>query len=165
MKTADYWISNLGLEKHPEGGYFKEIYRSDELLPAASLPARYQGARAFSTSIFFLLKKGEPSRFHRLKSDEIWSYHAGDATLIYLISPDGQLSTKILGPSIEKGESLQVVIPLGFWFGAEVKEQGSYGLMGCVVAPGFEFADFELAKREGLLKQFPQHAVLIGTLT
>lgn len=165
MNTADEWIHGLGLAKHPEGGYYKEIYRSNELLSAASLPERYQGPRAFSTSIYFLLKKGEPSRFHRLKSDEIWSYHAGDAIVIYLISPDGKLSTKILGPTVEKGENLQVVIPLGSWFGAEVKDQGSYGLMGCVVAPGFEFADFELAKREELLKQFPQHAVLIGSLT
>lgn len=165
MKTAEEWISSLGLTRHPEGGYFKEIYRSDESLSKNSLPGRYQGARRFATSIYFLLKSGECSKLHRLKSDEIWYFHAGASVTIYMISADGNLSFKVLGCNAEQGENLQVVIPRGSWFGAEVNQKNSYGLMGCMVAPGFEFEDFELAKREELLKQFPQYEELIRRLT
>jgi predicted cupin superfamily sugar epimerase len=113
------------------------------------------------TSIYFLITNGNFSAFHRIKSDELWSYHYGDALSVHIISPDGNYSLLKIGSNVENGEQLQGVVPAGSWFGSEVIEGGSYSLVGCVVAPGFDFEDFELAEKEKLIAEFPNHKLLI----
>lgn len=164
MVHADYWIKNLNLQAHPEGGFYKETYRSSENIPAPGLPDRFGGSRSFSTAIYFLLRSEDRSLFHRIKSDELWHYHAGSSLSITVLDDRG-LTLHKLGPELEKGESLQIVIPAGSWFGAKVDQENSYTLSGCTVAPGFDFQDFELADRATLLKTFPTHPDIIEQLT
>ncbi len=162
---AQYWIKKLKLVKHPEGGYFREVYRSDELISKKHLPNRYSSFRAFSTSIFFLLKSDEFSAFHRLKSDEIWHFYDGSPLLLYMIDLNGKLTTIKAGRNPDNNEVLQIIIPKGFWFAAEVTVNNSFSLVGCTVSPGFDFEDFELARREELITKFPRHKSLIEKLT
>lgn len=163
--SANYWIEKLQLQKHPEGGYFRETYRSKELYAQENLPKRYKGNRAFATSIYFLLKSNECSKLHKIHSDEVWHYHAGDAVNIHLIDPEGNYSYQKLGPNIEAGEQLQCILPHETWFGATIDNLFGFSLFGCTGAPGFDFQDFELAKRAELLKKFPKHELIIKTLT
>jgi len=165
MKPIEYWIKKLNLLKHPEGGYYREIYRSNEVIDTSGLPNRYFGNRAFSTSIYYLLKSGDLSAFHRLKSDEIWHFYLGSPLLLLMIDDEGQLSGQILGNDPEQDEQLQIVIGKGCWFAASVLLPDSYSLMGCSVSPGFDFNDFELAKRDKLLKEFPQYHEIIVNYT
>ncbi len=164
-KDADFWIAHLGLNKHPEGGYFKEVFRSDEILSKKSLPGRYTSFRSVSSSIYYLLKSEEYSSFHRLKSDEIWHFYSGSPINVYIISPLGKLKIHTCGPFAERGNVFQLLIPKENWFAAKVAEETSYSLVGCTVAPGFDFEDFELSKQEELLKRFPQHAELISSFS
>lgn len=155
----------LQLKDHPEGGFFKEVYRSAEQVDTASLPERFTAARNFSTSIYYLLPGSVHSSFHRIKSDEIWYHHEGCSLLIPVISPDGLLSVYRLGKAFDKGDLPQVVVPSGFWFGAIPEDKESYVLAGCNVAPGFDFDDFEMGRRDMLLKEFPAHADWIERLS
>jgi predicted cupin superfamily sugar epimerase len=164
MKSADYWIQHLQLKAHPEGGFYKETYRSAELISKSGLPSRFPADRTFSTAIYFLLRSADRSLFHRIKSDELWHYHAGSSLSIYVLDNAG-LTIHTLGSDLEKGESLQVVIPANCWFGARVNSPDSYVLAGCTVAPGFDFQDFELANRKELLKLFPDYKEVIHWLT
>lgn len=163
--TAEYWIQALELEAHPEGGWFRETYRSAEEIPAAALPDRYGEARCFGTSIYFLLGPGDVSKFHRIRSDEIWHYHRGDSVTLHLLDKRAGLRSITVGPNVESGEVPQAVIPANTWFGAKVTAEVGFCLIGCTVAPGFAFADFELAEREVLNAQFPAHRELIRRLT
>jgi uncharacterized protein len=165
--TADAWIAALGLVPHPEGGYYRELYRSAGSIPAPALPPHYGNTqRSYATSIYFLLKSGEPSHYHRLGSDELWYYHTGAPLVLAVIdTATGTLREHHLGCDIDAGQVLQCVIPAGCWFGAAVAEPDSYALISCVVAPGFDFADFELGGRQRLLDEFPQHAESIAALT
>ncbi len=163
--TASYWIRTLGLKPHPEGGYFRETYRSAERVAAAALPARYGGARAFATAIYFLLAAGQVSRLHRLRSDELWHFHHGAPLRLTLIAPDGALIEHRLGHDAAAGDCLQAVIPAGAWMGARLATARGYALVGCTVAPGFAFEDFELGRRASLCRLFPQHRETIATLT
>jgi uncharacterized protein len=163
MKSAEYWINHLDLQPHPEGGFFKETYRSAGSVMKQALP-EFSGARNFSTAIYFLLRTQDRSLFHRIKSDEVWHFYAGSSLTLYVLSSSGFGSYK-LGTNIENQESLQVVVPAGSWFGALVNEPNSYTLSGCTVAPGFDFEDFEFGKRELLLREFPQHKQIIEALT
>lgn len=166
MKSANYWIEHLALTKHPEGGYFKETYRATEELTATTLPTRYGGSRCFGTSIYFLLKGEEYSAFHRLKSDEIWHFHTGSAATVYELDQESDILIKHqIGDDFERGQRLQVIIKAGNWFAAEVQDKDSYILVGCTVAPGFDFADFELANQTALLAAYPQFSELIERLT
>lgn len=165
IRTADFYIEKLKLQKHPEGGAFAEIYRSEESVSPDALPARFGGERAFSTSIYFLLNKNEISAFHRIKSDEIWHFYDGTAALIHIIDESGKLTTLHLGRGIELGESFQAVAPKNCWFAAEVFDKKSFALVGCTVSPGFDFNDFELADRDELSKAYPEHKELIERLT
>jgi len=165
MKTAQYWIDRLALQPHPEGGYFNEIYRSRECVDSAGLPSRFQGARAFSTSIYFLLKSDQVSTLHRIQSDEIWHFYCGSRLNLYIIHPDGRLQVQKLGPDPDQGESFQLIAPAGCWFGADLEAADSFTLVGCTVAPGFDFADFSLAKRQELLALYPQQRDIILKLT
>ncbi|MBU4365886.1 MAG: cupin domain-containing protein [Verrucomicrobia bacterium] len=190
--TSRYWITKLALQPHPEGGYFREIYRSVEQIPAAALPARYRGPRSFSTSIYFLLAGTQISTLHRLASDEQWHFYDGSALLLAMIAPDGTSREVRLGRRATAGEQFQVVIPAGTWMGARLAaparlqryaqhcgqavairrltdcgraSQRGYALIGCTVAPGFEFQDFAAGRRSNLLERFPQHRKLITALT
>ncbi len=162
-KSATYWKNKLQLLEHPEGGCFKETYRSDEQIPADGLPERFSDARAFSTSIYFLLEKHEFSAFHRIKSDETWHFHDGAPLEIHAISPEGNHHQYLLGLDPENGYTPQVTIPHGHWFAAH--SLGEFTLMGCTVAPGFDFLDFEMGSETQLLSAFPHHADLIKKYT
>jgi uncharacterized protein len=164
MKSNEYWINNLGLLPHPEGGYYKETYRSSESIDAASLPDRFEGDRYFSTAIYFLLRSEDRSLFHRIKSDEVWHFYQGSTLLIYVLKERG-LDILRLGADVKAGDSLQVVVPANCWFGACVESANSFALCGCTVAPGFDFRDFEMAEREYLLKEYPTCTSVIKKLT
>ena len=164
MKTAEYWIKNLNLTEHPEGGFYRETYRSAEHASNSSLPDRFRGDRNFSTSIYFLLRSQDRSLFHRIQSDEIWYYHAGSSLTLYVINNEG-LKTYRLGPEVDRGESLQIIIPATCWFGATVNETDNFTLSSCNVSPGFDFDDFELADRSSLIKIFPDETAIIELLT
>lgn len=164
MKDPKYWIEKLGMLDHPEGGFYKETYRSNELIQSG-LPERFKGDRHFSTSIYYLLEGEQFSRFHKIKSDEMWHFYDGSGLNIYEISIDGKLTVHKLGLNIEEGESPQVLIRAGNWFGAKVNKPDSFCLAGCTVSPGFHFDDFELAEKEALLKEFPEHKDIIEQLT
>ncbi|NMQ20456.1 cupin domain-containing protein [Candidatus Competibacter phosphatis] len=159
--TADDWIAHLRLAPHPEGGYFRRGHTAELTL---DLPDR-TGPRPVATAIFYLLKGGQHSRLHRLKSDELWHFHLGSAlTLHRLGRREGYVATK-LGADPAAGQHLQIVVRAGCWFGATVDDPAGFSLLGCTVAPGFDFADFELANRATLIHQYPQHAALIERLT
>ena len=158
-------ISSLQLLPHPEGGWYRETYRADEAIPADSLPARFTGERSFATSIYFLLTSDTFSALHRIKSDEQWHFYSGTALTIHVIHPDGNYEQIRLGSNLEEGETFQAVVPHGCWFGATVDALDSYALVGCSVAPGFDFADFEMGTREDLINLFPQHEEIITRLT
>lgn len=161
-----YWKAHLGLEPHPEGGFYRQIYRSEEVLDMDSLPDRYPGDRNLATCIYFLLEQDSFSAFHRLESDELWHYHAGDPLTVYLLDPRTKgLSTLHLGPQPDLGHSLTVVIPHDTWFAARVDNDGVYSLVSCTVAPGYTEEDFFLAERDLLQTVFPEHAALIASLT
>jgi predicted cupin superfamily sugar epimerase len=164
MKPATYWIDHLKLDVHPEGGFYKETYRAQESIPKNGLPQRFQGKRNFSTAIYFLLRSQDRSLFHRIKSDELWHFHAGVSLSIYVLR-EQKLDIHKLGPNPEKGELLQVAVPANCWFGARVEQPDSYTLSGCTVAPGFDFGDFEMANRATLLKEFPSFRDIIEQLT
>lgn len=165
MTKAQKWISNLKLIAHPEGGYFSEVYRSEETISENCLHERYLVSHSVSTSIYFLLKENDFSAFHRIKSDEIWHFYDGLPIQIYLIFPDGNFEIKKLGLNFEQNELPQVVIPKNIWFAARPISENGFSLVGCTVAPGFDFADFELAQRDDLLQKYPQHKSLIMQLT
>ncbi|MBX2897163.1 MAG: cupin domain-containing protein [Cyclobacteriaceae bacterium] len=164
MHPVEFWIEHLSLLPHPEGGFYKETYRSPEELDHRQLPPRYKGARNFSTAIYFLLRAQDRSVFHRIQSDELWHFYAGTTLLIYVLTSDG-LKIHRLGADPLQGDALQVLIPAGCWFGAIVEKPDSYALCGCTVAPGFDFADFEMAERDELLKAFPDQEDIIMKLT
>lgn len=162
MKTAAYWIEKLKLTQHVEGGAYKETYRSPLVLN--NLPANFKGARNASTIIYFLLQEGEFSALHKIAADEGWHFYEGKSLTVYEIEPDGNLIKHQLGRDFENGETFQCTIKGGNWFGSRV-EEGGYALVGCTVAPGFDFEDFELANRDELIHQFHQHRQLIVELT
>ena len=162
---ASYWIKKLQLTQHVEGGAFRETYRSELTIPRTILPLFFQGDRNASTSIYFLLASGQFSAFHRIASDEVWHFYFGDPLLVHEIGHNGRLITHLLGTNPEKGESFQTVVKAGSWFASVPAPGSEYALVGCTVAPGFDFADFELADRVTLSQQYPEHAALIQELT
>lgn len=166
MKPASYWIEKFNLLAHPEGGYYAETYRASETIPQQALPARFGGDRAFSTGIYFLLESHNFSAFHRIQADEMWHFYAGEALEVFVIDEKtGELTVIRLGNDPENGETFQAVVPAGAWFGSRPAASSSYALVGCTVAPGFDFADFEMAACDALTQQYPQHAALIAGLT
>jgi uncharacterized protein len=158
-------IAALGLQPHPEGGFYRETYRSPDRLPAAALPHRYGGERCFCTAILFLLPQGEFSAWHRLCSDELWHFHDGAPLIVHSLDPAGRHTAARLGRRPDRQETPQLCVPAGCWFAAEPASEEPFSLVGCTVAPGFEFADFELADPDALRATFPQHAALIRRLT
>lgn len=160
----DRLVTALRLMPHPEGGFYRETYRSAEAIDHP--PTRFTGPRAHATAIYFLLTRDNFSALHRIKSDEIWCFHSGDALeVISLDEQTGDVSRVQLGANISRGETLQHVVPTGRWFGARIADGGRYALVTCIVAPGFDFADFEMAKRDDLVTRFAAHTELITALT
>ena len=164
MNSVEYWIKNLNLQAHPEGGFYKETYRSPEIIASCGLPPRFIGTRNFSTAIYFLLRSQDRSVFHRINSDELWHFYQGSTLSIYILTDQG-LQIQKLGTDLLSGESLQVMIPANCWFGARVGKKETYALCGCTVAPGFDFQDFEMAHRDELVKQYPRSEKEIVELT
>jgi len=158
-------IRTLGLQPHPEGGWYREIYRATESTAPGGLPGRYTGPRSHATAIYFLLTSDTFSALHRLKSDEQWHFYQGSPLSLHVIHADGHYAPVTLGPDLAKGETFQTVVPHGCWFGATVDTPDSYTLVGCSVAPGFDFGDFEIADRKSLTRAFPQHQATIERLT
>ena len=158
---ANYWINKLKLEKHIEGGYFAEYFRSNEKIAKSALPERYDSDRFFNSQIYFLLNSCDKSRFHRIKSDETWYFVEGDVLWLYLLNPNGELETIILGKDFENGEVPQYVIPRGYWMAAEVLEPNSFVLLTCSVSPAFEYSDFELCDKVKLKLEYPKYTDLI----
>jgi predicted cupin superfamily sugar epimerase len=173
IKSASYWKEKLALTSHVEGGAFKEMYRSAVTLPSAGIShLGHRGDRAVCTGIYFLLEYGEFSAFHRIVSDEMWHFYDGYALCVYEIKPSGELITHLLGKDVDAGEKLQVVISGYSWFASRVERRQSephqnelFALCGCTVSPGFDFEDFELAARDTLVDEYPQHKQLIEELT
>lgn len=165
MHSAAYWIDKLNLQPHPEGGYFAEVYRAEGVIPSSVLPMGFNGGRNFSTSIYYLLQHPQFSAFHRIGSDELWHFYSGNGLNIFVIHPSGKMEILKLGNNPEQGESFQHVVKAGCWFASVPDKEKTFSLVGCTVSPGFDFRDFELAKRETLIQQFPQHKELVTRLT
>jgi hypothetical protein len=165
MTAAQNWRESLELRRHPEGGWFRETYRSEELITRTALPSRFGGDRTFSTAIYFLLESEDFSALHRIKQDEVFHFYDGSALTLHVIDPQGSYTTVKVGRDLARGERPQTVVRAGSVFGATVSDPGSYGLVGCTVAPGFDFADFTLPGRGELCRQFPQHRQVIERLT
>lgn len=165
IDTADYWIRTLGLVAHSEGGFFRETYRSADLIKAEHLAARFGGPRPAATAIYYLLRGSQHSALHRLRADEVWHHYAGSSLTLHQIDPDGRLIEARVGRPDGRGAAPQVVVPAGHWFGATVDDPHSYALVGCTVSPGFSPEDFDLGERASLVQEFPQHERLIRRLT
>lgn len=159
--NANYYIKTLELLPHPEGGYYKETYRSSSEQDFEG----FKGKRNISTGIYFLIEKNNFSAFHKIKSDEMWHFYGGDALEVIEITPAGELIITEIGSALNNGQHLQYVVPAGNWFGSRVKKGGQFSLVGCTVSPGFDFTDFEMADRKGLSDRFPQHHQIISELT
>jgi len=163
MASAADWIDRLNLEPHPEGGYYRETYRSDTELSEEALPHRFDGARNAAALIYFLLPGEAVSALHRIRQDEAWHFYDGAPLTLHQIAPDGTYAACTLGAASEP--CFQTVVPAGTWFGATVDDPEGYALVGCTTAPAFDFADFELAERAALCEAFPEHAPLVRRLT
>ncbi|GAA0761539.1 cupin domain-containing protein [Psychroflexus lacisalsi] len=165
MLTKEQLIKKLELEKHPEGGFFKETYRSKISISGSSLPLEFDSDRNVSTCIYFMLASDEFSAFHKVNQDEAWHFYLGDSILLHMISPEGEYSQVSIGNDFGQNETPQFVVPAQHWFAAEIKTEDSFALVGCTVAPGFDFDDFELAEPKELQQIFPQHKEIIQRLT
>ena len=166
MQKAEFWIEKLKLLPHPEGGFYRETWRSGGLYPFDTTSC-FGDARSWATSIYYLLRGDDCSKLHRIHSDELWFYHAGGPLTVYVFPETGKPSSFTLGLEPDKGQMLQETVCAESWFGAccEEPKPGSYTLVSCVVAPGFDFRDFTFANKNELLKKFPTHAATIEHLT
>jgi uncharacterized protein len=165
MSRAQELIERLGLLPHPERGYYAETYRASLKIP--DLPPPHSGARAASTAIYFLVTREQPTTYlHRLLSDEMFHFYEGGPLDVLMLGPTGRPGEiRRLGTNVAAGERPQILIPAGTWFAAELADEASHCLIGCTVAPGFEFADFELAAGPELALRYPAHAARIARMT
>lgn len=158
-------IKYYNLLPHPEGGYYRQTYLSPENISKEALPERFNGDRPMSTAIYFLIPYGEFSAFHRIKSDEIWHFYKGCPLNIHVIHPNGKYELLKLGQNHSNNESFQHMVPANSWFASEPNaEIGEYAFVGCTVAPGFDFSDFELAHAKELASEYPMQQDLISRL-
>jgi predicted cupin superfamily sugar epimerase len=148
--TAETIIEKLKLIKHPEGGFYRETYRAEKLITLDDGRERNAG-----TAIYYLLKDADKSHFHKVSSDELWLFHQGMPLEIFIISKDGRIEIKTLGNRLDRDEEPQVIVKANTWFAAQVKGEKGFALVTCTVAPGFDFDDFELGKKDELIKLFP----------
>jgi predicted cupin superfamily sugar epimerase len=158
LQAADYWTARLELLPHPEGGSYKEVFRSSQEVVRKSSTAIKQAC----TSIYYLLEGNDFSGFHRLASDEIWYFHKGVPLLIHIIDEQGVYTTKELSDALSG--SLSVVIEAGLWFAAEIPSAQEFTLVSCAVAPGFDFTEFEMAKKDEVIELYPQHRDILSRL-
>lgn len=165
MSVIEKIVDKLGLFPHPEGGFYKETYRSLGKINPNSLPETILSERNYCTAIYFLLSPESFSAFHRIKQDEIWHFYDGDVLEVHMISPEGRYSMVEVGRNFDNGEQPQFMVPAGYWFASRVKKGGDYSFVGCTVAPGFDFDDFELAECDLLTENYPQHRSIINELT
>ncbi len=155
--SQQFWVDALKLAPHPEGGFFRETYRSqDDIAPDGDL-ARFGGVRSCSTAIYYLLGRGDYSAFHRIKSDEMWHFYAGGPLEVHILDQAGHRAVT-LGQEVTKGQLLQAVVPAGVWFAARPHADSEYSLVGCTVSPGFDFRDFEMASARQIEQQYPMIA-------
>jgi uncharacterized protein len=161
---ATYFIRELNLTQHVEGGWYRESYRSEIRIGQKGLPPTFRGERNASTSIYFLLENDAFSAFHRIKSDETWHFYAGNGLTIYELLKDRTLKEHHLGADPGRGQLFQTVVKAGNWFASRIEQGRGFALCGCTVSPGFDFADFELAGKESLIAQYPQHENIIKSL-
>ncbi len=164
MLTPRQIIDHYNLQPHPEGGWYKETYRSKESIGSLALPSRYGSSRVFCTFIYFLLEKGEFSAFHKIQSDEAWHFYAGDPMQVFILEEDGSLTTIELGSDVKKGQLFHYVVPANHWFASRPSPGSAFSFTGCTVAPGFEFSDFQLADADTLSAAYPKYAELIREL-
>lgn len=164
MITVQQLIEKYQLLPHPEGGYYCRTYASEESIASNALPKRFSSDRLISTAIYFLLDGTNFSAFHRIKSDELWHFYAGDGLQIYVIHPDGRGEILKLGNDLSNEFSFQHVVKAGCWFASKPITENGFSFTGCTVAPGFDFADFELAEKKELLKLYPEHEEWIEIL-
>lgn len=155
--SVESLVARLGLTPHPEGGFYKETYRSAETIPGRE--------RSACTAIFYLLPAGAFSALHRIKSDELWFFHAGGPLVVAELAPDGSTRETTLGTGLSEGQTPQHRVPAGRWFGAYPAPGTEWTLVSCTVSPGFDFADFELGRRGELLAAFPSARALVERLT
>ncbi|WP_368647877.1 cupin domain-containing protein [Castellaniella ginsengisoli] len=145
-------VTALGLQPHPEGGYYREVFRSGLQVPFLGAP------RSAGTSIYYLLAQGACSAWHRIDADETWYFHAGGPLALHVLSPEGGLVTHRLGdPMRHDGAVFQAVVSAGCWFAAELIRPDDFVLVGCAVAPGFEFSGFQLAAEADLADAVGRH--------
>lgn len=161
----DQIIENLQLQPHPEGGYYRETYRSKDVISSECLNGNFDGDRNTSTCIYYMLTGENFSAFHKINQDEIWHFYKGQTVMIHILTNNGEYSKIEMGDSILENEIPQFVVPKDVWFAAELKFKRDYCLVGCTVSPGFDFKDFQLAKRHELINSFPQHQKIITALT
>jgi uncharacterized protein len=166
MPTAEELIALLNLQPHPkEGGFFRETYRCNDRIAAAHLPSRYGGDRSACTAIYYLLTPTAISALHRLATDEVFHYYLGSPVRMLQLTPGGRGREIVLGTDIAAGQQLQVVVPRGVWQGSVLEPGGAFALLGCTVAPGFEYVDYEHGRRQELTAEFPDHEAMIRRLT
>lgn len=158
-------IDHLELSPHPEGGYFRETYRSSGQVGQENLGRNFEGMRNYSTCIYFLLTSNDFSAFHRIKQDEIWHFYDGSSICLHVITPSGDYTQHRIGRELDQGQTPQLVVPAGCWFAAEVENENAFTLVGCTVSPGFDFRDFEMGSRTELISFFPEQEDLISKLT
>lgn len=163
--TAQTYIDAFQMQAHPEGGFFRETCRSDQLVEVTVADDCTAVRRNVATGIYFLLEAGNFSAFHKIKSDEMWHFYAGQVLEILELKATGELLCTRLGPNILQGDAHQYVVRANTWFASRVAAGSAFSLVGCTVAPGFDFTDFCLADRDALLENFPQHGQIIAKLT
>ena len=162
--NANALIESFKLIQHPEGGWYRENYRSGEEIEATGLPERFGNKRSLSTAIYFLLEAGNFSAFHRIKSDECWHFYAGDPLEVLILAEENNLQVITLGNNPEAGELFQYVVPAGCWFASRPAAGSSFSFVGCTVSPGFDFDDFELASASILSREYPAQQEIIQSL-
>ena len=164
MRGPEYYVERLGMQPHPEGGWYKETYRSNGAIRQSAL-GEFNGDRSYATGIYFILTKENFSAFHRIKSDEMWHFYDGDGLAVHELKPNGSYIKHQLGLNLDSEQQPQFVISANSWFASVVVQNGSWCLVGCTVSPGFDFQDFELAERNSLIAEYPEHQELIIRLT
>ncbi len=162
---AAFLTRHFNLQPHPEGGRYARTYCSPGVIPTHALPAPFAADRPYSTAILYLLEENELSRLHRLRQDEIWHFYLGGPLRLVTISPSGEFFEQLLGNNPAAGQAVQAVVPAGYWFGARPLPSAGFSFVGCTVAPGFDFADFELGASEDLRAKFPHLAACIAEFT
>ncbi|NKJ49530.1 hypothetical protein CIC12_22910 [Burkholderia sp. SG-MS1] len=160
--SRDELIRRFDLKPHPEGGFFNETYRSVQRVIRDGGSTQHRSA---STAIYYLLCDGAHSAWHRIRSDEVWHFYAGEPLNVHVLDASGALVTHKLGNALAHHDAVfQAVVPAGLWFAAECADPATFALVGCTVAPGFEFSEFEIGDVDALKAEHPQHAGMIARL-